>query len=71
MLYYLYGRKQYRYVQKEMKMIRNLNTNYGMTTEPNAPVFYSVAEYVECLKSCGFIESVDDLDGSDYEEIND
>jgi len=52
-------------------MIRNLNTNYGMTTEPNAPVFYSVAEYVECLKSCGFIESVDDLDGSDYEEIND
>jgi len=51
-------------------MIRNLNTEYGMTTEPNAPVFESVAEYVECLKSCGFIESEYDLDDSEYEEID-
>lgn len=51
-------------------MIRNLNTNFGMTTETNAPTFENVSEYVETLKSCGMIESENDVvEGVDYETI--
>ena len=35
-------------------MIRNMNENYGMTTEQNAPTFDSVEEMAKCLRECGF-----------------
>lgn len=51
-------------------MIRNLNENYGMTTESNAPTFESVDEMVTTLRDCGFDVCADDLvDGVDYETI--
>lgn len=51
-------------------MIRNLNTDYGMTTEKNAPTFESVEELVGCLNACGFDVYADDLvDGVDYESL--
>ena len=51
-------------------MIRNLNENYGMTTESNAPTFESVDEMASTLRDCGFDICADDLvDGVDYETI--